>query len=50
MESTKEVYFDKYCETCEHADKHGWEDPCNECLTNFVNYNSHKPTEYKPAN
>lgn len=45
----KEVYFDEYCESCKHAAKKGYEDPCNECLNNFFNYDSHKPTEYVPA-
>lgn len=45
----KEVYFDEYCESCKHAEKAGHEDPCHECLTNFFNYDSHKPTEYDPA-
>lgn len=45
----KEVYFDEYCETCKYSNLAGHEDPCHECLTNFFNYDSHKPTEYEPA-
>ena len=47
----KEVYFHEYCETCKRkdvktpADK-GW-DICNECLSNPVNLQSHKPVKYE---
>lgn len=48
MENTyKEVYFDKYCKTCEHFDKMEIEDPCCECLEECVNVNSHKPVMWK---
>lgn len=44
----KEVYFDKYCDTCVHKDEEPLEDtPCDKCLTNTVNLYSHKPTEYE---
>lgn len=39
----KEVYFDKYCETCKHKDVPMTEDPCDECLSNPTNTYSHKP-------
>lgn len=45
----KEVYFNVYCQTCEHANKKGTDDPCNECLANPANVNSHKPVKYKEA-
>lgn len=39
----KEVYFDQYCKTCKHFDKMEEEEPCNECLGETVNADSHKP-------
>ena len=44
----KEVYFDRYCSTCKHVNEPEHEDPCNECLTNPGNWDSHKPVNYKP--
>ena len=46
----KEVYFDQYCKTCEHKEKEEKENPCNECLNEPVNTNSHKPTKYAKGN
>lgn len=43
----KEVYFDQYCKTCKHCDKKGHEDPCNECLDNFMNLYSNKPVNWE---
>lgn len=43
----KEVYFDKYCETCEYKKLKEEEEPCRECLDNPVNLYSHKPTKWK---
>lgn len=49
MESNdmKEVYFDKYCQTCEYKDLEESEEPCNECLTETVNLYSHKPVKWE---
>lgn len=49
MDSTKEVYFHKYCSKCLYKN----EDPdtgdhCDECLDNPVNIDSHKPVMFKP--
>lgn len=44
---TKEVYFNIYCKTCVHQALAEHEDPCNECLTNGTNINSHKPVNYE---
>lgn len=46
----KEVYFDQYCSTCIHKDKKESEDPCWDCLNEFVNTYSHKPLYYKNEN
>ena len=43
----KEVYYDKYCETCKYADMDDTKDPCNECLGEPTNLHSHKPVKYK---
>lgn len=45
-DSYKEVYFDQYCHTCVHCDKPGYEDPCDDCLSEPVNVYSHKPVKY----
>ena len=43
----KEVFFDVYCPTCKHRDKPESEDPCDECLDNPANVDSHKPVNWK---
>lgn len=43
----KEVYFDKYCKTCEYWETEAIKDPCNECLGEPCNLHSHKPVKYK---
>lgn len=43
----KEVYFHEYCKTCKHRDIEDWKDPCNPCLANPYNIDSHKPTYYE---
>lgn len=46
-ENFKEVYFDVYCKTCEHEKLTERDEPCNECLAQGVNYQSHKPIKWK---
>lgn len=43
----KEVYFYKYCKTCQYKNAQEQEEPCTECLTHPVNQWSHKPLKYK---
>ena len=43
----KEVYFNQYCESCEYKDIKDVLEPCNECLDNPINFQSHKPVKYK---
>ena len=43
----KEVYFDQYCKTCKDEKTPESKDPCNECLTNSENVDSHKPVNWK---
>lgn len=42
----KHVHFDLYCLKCVHLNVPETEDPCNECLTNPVNEDSHKPVNF----
>lgn len=43
----KEVYYNKHCKTCKHLAKEEWEEPCNQCLTQGWNIDSHKPTKWE---
>ena len=43
----KEVYFDKYCETCEYKDAPETDEPCCGCLEHPLNLYSHKPVNHK---
>ena len=40
-ENLQEVYYDRYCKTCEHKKLPEEADPCDECLSNPVNYATH---------
>ena len=46
QQSYKEVYFHEYCESCKHKKKTETETPCDECLSNALNLDSHKPVRY----
>ena len=46
-QSYKEVYFHVYCPSCKHVKIKNTEEPCNECLSNPTNLNSHKPVKYE---
>ena len=46
----KIVEFDKYCPTCKSKDVPNGEEPCEECLCNPTNIDSHKPINYKDKN
>ena len=43
----KEVYFGDYCFNCKHYPKGSAEEPCNECLGQPWNYDSHKPINFE---
>lgn len=43
----KEVYFNVYCETCQHKSISEEEDPCYACLQEPVNLYSHKPVKWE---
>ena len=50
MNEEKEVYFDQYCKSCKHHGLKESKDPCNDCLTEPSNTNSHKPMNYESKN
>lgn len=43
----KEVFFHQYCKTCEHEKVAENKNPCEECLDNPTNLDSHKPINWK---
>lgn len=43
----KEVYFGSYCPVCKHKDLPESEEPCNECLANPSNIDSHRPVKWE---
>ena len=40
---TKFVLFDIYCPKCKYSKLNDQLYPCNECLENGINFDSHKP-------
>jgi len=46
--SNKEVYFNEYCPKCKNAETFEGDEPCNECLAQGWNDDSHKPIRFKP--
>jgi hypothetical protein len=42
----KEVYFHQFCKNCKHWDLSPNDEPCEECLSEPTNLNSHKPVNY----
>lgn len=47
MNEEKEVYFDQYCKSCKYHGLEESKDPCNDCLAEPSNTNSHKPMNLK---
>ena len=43
----KEVRFDLYCSKCKHWKKSEWEDPCDECLHEPSQVDSHRPINFE---
>lgn len=43
----KEVYYGQYCRTCKYRNRSEVKDPCNKCLNEPWNIDSHKPTQWK---
>lgn len=50
MDNSREVYFDQYCRLCKHSSLKESKDPCNDCLANPSNTDSHKPLNYESKN
>lgn len=50
MNEEKEVYFDQYCKSCKRNGLKESKDPCNDCLAEPSNTNSHKPMNYESKN
>ena len=46
-ENEKEVYYHEYCKKCKYRKKKEDEDPCNDCLAQPWNVDSHKPINFK---
>ena len=47
QQAYKEVYFHEYCRKCKHKTLKEYEEPCSECLSEPLNWNTHKPVNYK---
>lgn len=47
-ENTKEVYFHEYCSKCKYYDDSEADAPCDDCLAEPSNINSHKPIKFEP--
>lgn len=43
----KEVYFYEYCKTCKYRAVKNVDEPCNECLSEPTNLNTHRPVKYE---
>lgn len=43
----QEVDYHAYCSKCINRDTDQGDDPCNECLTEFVNFESRKPVHFE---
>jgi hypothetical protein len=48
-EGMKEVYFNQYCKSCKHFELPEHEEPCDSCLAQGANFQSHKPSNYEEA-
>lgn len=43
----KEVYFDKYCKKCKNRKLKETDEPCDECLSEPINLQTHRPVRYE---
>lgn len=48
--TNKIVRYAEYCCQCKFSPVKGTDEPCNECLTNPVNEDSHKPINFEYEN
>ena len=44
---TKEVYYNYFCSKCKFFPRDEGKDPCNDCLNQPWNEDSHKPVNFK---
>lgn len=42
----KEVYFDKYCKSCVYTKLKETDSPCDECMCEPINLDTHRPVKY----
>ena len=47
MDNTKTVYFGQYRKSCKYRKLNDSKDPCNTCLANPTNTDSHLPLSYE---
>lgn len=47
IDDPKIVEYWKFCEHCKYWDTKANDEPCEECLSNPVNDNSHKPVKWE---
>ena len=47
-ENTKEVLFCDYCCKCKYENTPEKDPPCDDCLVEPMNINSHKPVKFEP--
>lgn len=47
QQSYKEVYYHQYCPTCKHRKVKNVDEPCDECLSEPLNWNTHRPVNYE---
>lgn len=47
QQAYKEVYFHEYCKKCKHEKNKETDEPCNECMENPINWNTHRPVKYE---
>lgn len=47
QQAYKEVYFHEYCKKCKHEKLEDTETPCDECLSESLNWNTHRPVKYE---
>ena len=49
MQFNKIVNFDNFCKLCKYKDTDENKPPCESCLSEPVNQNTHKPVKYEEA-
>ena len=47
IDDLKIVEYDKFCQNCKYKKTTANDEPCEECLSNPVNINTHKPVNYE---